>query len=259
MYPILIKIGEFTLHTYGLLLALAFLLAVLVAVREAKRVGIDPNIMMDLSFYALLAALVGSRVFYVITSWEEFRDNPVDIVRFWRGGLVFYGGLIFAFLAGLWYVRRHNLNFRQLADIVAPAIPLGQAVGRLGCFSAGCCYGQPADIPWAVIFTDPASLAPRGIALHPTQLYESAANFVIFLVLMAIRKKERFQGKLFWVYLLFYSVMRFMVEFYRDDPRGWVVPNTLSTAQAIGIPAALLAAYMLLRKTNPSPTVRRQK
>jgi len=137
MYPVLIKIGEFTLHTYGLLLALAFFLAVMIAVREAKRVGVDPNVMMDLSFYALLAALVGSRVFYVITTWEEFRDNPVDIVRFWRGGLVFYGGLIFAFLVGVWYVRKHRLNFTQLADIVAPAIPLGQAVGRLGCFAAG--------------------------------------------------------------------------------------------------------------------------
>jgi phosphatidylglycerol:prolipoprotein diacylglycerol transferase len=137
MYPILLKIGEFTLHTYGLLLAVGFLLAVMVALRESKRLGVDPNIMMDLAFYALLAALIGSRFFYVLTSWEEFRDNPVDIVRFWRGGLVFYGGLIFAFLVGLWYVRKHNLNFRHLADIVAPAIPLGQAVGRLGCFSAG--------------------------------------------------------------------------------------------------------------------------
>ena len=137
MYPILLKIGEFTLHTYGLLLAVAFFLAVLVALREAKRVGLDPNIMMDLAFYALLAALIGSRVFYVLTNWEEFRDNPVDIIRFWRGGLVFYGGLIFAFLTGLWYVRKHHLNFPQLADIMAPAIPLGQAIGRLGCFSAG--------------------------------------------------------------------------------------------------------------------------
>jgi phosphatidylglycerol:prolipoprotein diacylglycerol transferase len=137
MYPILLKIGEFTFHTYGFLLAVAFLLAVFVALREAKRLGVDPNLMMDLAFYALLAALIGSRFFYVLTSWEEFQDNPIDIVRFWKGGLVFYGGLIFAFLVGLWYVRKHRLNFRRLADIVAPAIPLGQAIGRLGCFSAG--------------------------------------------------------------------------------------------------------------------------
>ena len=248
MYPVLIKIGEFTLHTYGLLLALGFFLAVMLAVREAKRVGVDPNVMTDLCFYALLAALAGSRVFYVITTWEEFRDNPVDIVRFWRGGLVFYGGLIFAFFVGIWYVRKHRLNFTQLADIVAPAIPLGQAIGRLGCSAAGCCYGLPAEVPWAVTFTDPESLAPRGIPLHPAQLYESAATFLIFLVLMGIRKKERFQGKLFWFYLLFYSTARFIIEFYRDDPRGWVIPQVLSSAQAIGIPAAVLAVYMLLKK-----------
>ena len=100
-------------------------------------------------------------------------------------------------------------------------------------------------------------MAPRGIALHPTQVYESAANFVIFLFVMALRKKERFQGKLFWVYLLLYSVMRFIVEFYRDDPRGWVIPHALSTAQAIGIPAAFLAVYMLLRKKNPSSSAAR--
>ena len=258
MYPVLIKFGEFTLHTYGLLLAVGFLLAVMLTLREARRVGLDPNVMMDLNFYVLLAALIGSRVLYVITSWEEFRDNPVDIVRFWRGGLVFYGGFIFAFLAGIWYVRKHRLNFTQLADIVAPAIPLGQAIGRLGCFSAGCCYGLPTEGPCAVTFTDPESLAPRGIGLHPTQLYESGANFAIFLVLMALRKKERFQGKLFWIYLLSYSVMRFIVEFYRDDPRGWVIPHVLSTAQGIGIPAVILAVWMLLRKKPlPPPPSRR--
>ena len=249
MYPILIKVGEFTLHTYGLLLALAFFLAVGVAVREAKRRGVDPNVMMDLAFYVLLAALVGSRLFYVVTSWDEFRDNPVDIVRFWRGGLVFYGGLIFAFLVGAWYVRKHRLNFTQLSDIVAPAIPLGQAVGRLGCFAAGCCYGLPASVPWAVTFTDPQSLAPRGVPLHPTQVYESAATFAVFLFLMGIRKKERFRGKLFWIYLLLYSSARFVIEFFRDDPRGWVLSQTLSTAQGIAVPAVILAVYMLLRKT----------
>lgn len=137
MHPILFKIGDFTLHTYGVLLAVGFLLAVVVALKEARRIGLDPDLFMDLAFYTLIAALVGSRVFYVLTSWEEFRDNPIDIVRFWRGGLVFYGGLIFAFLTGIWYVRKHHLNFIPLADLFAPSIPLGQAVGRLGCFSAG--------------------------------------------------------------------------------------------------------------------------
>lgn len=251
MYPILLKIGSFTLHTYGVLLAIGFFLAVLVALKEARRVGIDPNIIMDLAFYIFLAALIGSRLFYVLSSWEEFRDNPVDIFRFWRGGLVFYGGLILAFLVGLWYVKKQHLKFAPLADIVAPSLALGQAIGRLGCFSAGCCYGKPTDLPWAVTFKDPFTLAPRDISLHPTQLYESLATFAIFLTLIFMRRQERFQGKLFWYYLLFYSTARFIIEFFRNDPRGWVIPEIFSPAQAIGVLAALLALFVLWWKKSP--------
>jgi phosphatidylglycerol:prolipoprotein diacylglycerol transferase len=137
MYPILIKFGDLTLHTYGVLIAIGFLLAVLVARNEAHRTGIDPNLILDLSFYLLLAALVGSRLFYILSNWEEFADHPLDAIKFWRGGLVFYGGLIFAFLVGIWYVRKHHLSFSKIADLMAPSIAIGQALGRLGCFSAG--------------------------------------------------------------------------------------------------------------------------
>lgn len=251
MYPVLLKIGSFTLHTYGMLLAIAFLLAVLFSLKEARRVGIDPNLIMDLAFYVLISALLGSRLFYVLSNWEEFRDHPMEIFLFWRGGLVFYGGLIFAFLIGLWYVKKNHLKFAILADLVAPAIALGQAIGRLGCFSAGCCYGKPAEVPWAVTFQDVHSLAPRGIPLHPTQLYESLATFTIFLTLIIMRRHVRFQGKLIWFYLIFYSAARFIVEFYRDDPRGWTIFGVLSPAQTIGILAAGLAIFMLWRKKSP--------
>lgn len=251
MFPILLKIGNFTLYTYGVLLATGFFLAVLIALKEARKMGLDPNIVLDLAFYILISALLGSRLFYVLSNWEEFRENPIDIFLFWRGGLVFYGGLIFAFLVGLWYVRKHHLKFAPLADLVAPSIALGQAVGRWGCFSAGCCYGRPTDLPWGVIFKDPNTLAPRGIPLHPTQLYESMATFAIFLSLMIMRRRPRFQGKIFWFYLLFYSLARFLIEFFRGDPRGWLIPQILSPAQGIGILAAILAIYMLGRKKSP--------
>lgn len=251
MYPILVRFGELTLHTYGVLLAGGFLLAVFLASREAHRTGIDPNLILDLSFYLLLAALLGSRLFYVLGNWPEFAANPIDVIKFWRGGLVFYGGLIFAFFIGVWYVRKHQLNFPKMADLLAPSIAIGQALGRLGCFSAGCCYGKPATGFCAVTFRDANSLAPLGIPLHPTQLYESAATFGIFLALIFMRRAKRFQGQLFWYYLLFYSMVRFIIEFYRGDPRGWAIPNVLSTAQAIGIPVALLALFMILRKKSP--------
>ena len=252
MLPILLEFGDLTLHTYGVMLAVGFLLAIFVALREARRLGIEANLIMDLAFYLLMAALVGSRLIYVISHWEEFQDDPLNALRFWRGGLVFYGGLIFAFLAGLWYVRKYRLNFPKLADLIAPSIALGQAVGRLGCFAAGCCYGLPTDVPWACTFTDPVSLAPRNIPLHPTQLYESAATFAIFITLLSMRRKGRFRGKLFWYYLLFYSLARFVIEFFRGDPRGFVIPGILSMAQAIGLGVILLTLLILFRKKPTS-------
>ena len=137
MHPILIKFGELTFYTYGVMLALGFLLAVALALKEARRTGIAPELILDLSFYLLLAALLGSRLFYVLGNLEEFRENLLDMIKFWRGGLVFYGGLICAFLVGTWYARKHRLDFHRMADLFAPSIAIGQTLGRLGCFSAG--------------------------------------------------------------------------------------------------------------------------
>ena len=258
MHPILVRFGDFTVHTYGVLLGVGFLLAVFLAREEGRRAGIDPDVMLDLSFYLLFGAILGSRLFYALTNWPEFAENPIDVLKFWRGGLVFYGGLIFAFLIGTWYVRKYRLNFQKLADAAAPSIALGQALGRLGCFSAGCCYGKPTTSFWAITFRDPDSLAPLGVPLHPAQLYESAATFGIFLALISMRRWERFQGRLLWYYLLFYSAARFIIEFFRGDPRGWAFPGLLSTAQATGIPVVLFALFMILRKKpGPDPATKR--
>jgi phosphatidylglycerol:prolipoprotein diacylglycerol transferase len=137
MFPIFARLADITIHTYGVMLALGFLLAILVAMRQARRTGLDPNVVLDLGFYFLIAGLLGSRLFYVAGNWEEFRNHPVEIVMFWRGGLVYYGGLIFAFLVGVWYIKKNRLDFAGIADLLAPSIALGQSLGRLGCFSAG--------------------------------------------------------------------------------------------------------------------------
>jgi phosphatidylglycerol:prolipoprotein diacylglycerol transferase len=137
MYPILARFADITIHTYGVMLALGFLLAILVAMGQARRTGLDPNLILDLSFYFLIAGLVGSRLFYVVGHWSDFRNNPIEIVMFWRGGLVFYGGLIFAFAVGVWYIKKHRLDFAKTADLLAPSIAIGQSLGRLGCFAAG--------------------------------------------------------------------------------------------------------------------------
>lgn len=257
MHPILIKIADFTLHTYGVFLAIGFLLAVALALKEARRIGIDPDLILDLAFYVLIAGILGSRLFHVLGNLPEFQQNPLDIFKFWRGGLVFYGGLIFAFLVSIRFIRKHRLDFRQMADLVAPSIAIGLALGRIGCFFAGCCYGLPSEIPCAVTFYDINSLAPLGVPLHPTQLYESAAAFAIFFTLISMRRRKRFQGQLFWYYLLFYSLARFIIEFYRADPRGWAIAGVLSTSQAIGIPAALLALYMIFLKKSSSGSTKK--
>ncbi len=137
MFPILTQFADITIHTYGVMLALGFILAISVALREARRQGLDPSLVMDLAFYFIIAGLLGSRLFYVVGHWDFFRHHPMEMVMFWRGGLVFYGGLIFAFIVGVWYVKKHRLNFPKLADLIAPSIAIGQTMGRLGCFSAG--------------------------------------------------------------------------------------------------------------------------
>jgi phosphatidylglycerol:prolipoprotein diacylglycerol transferase len=137
MFPIFARFADITIHTYGVMLALGFLLGILVAMRQARRTGLNPDLILDLAFYFLIAGLLGSRLFYVVGHWDDFRNNPVEIVMFWRGGLVFYGGLIFAFVVGTWYIKKNRLEFSRVADLIAPSIAIGQTLGRLGCFSAG--------------------------------------------------------------------------------------------------------------------------
>jgi len=247
MHPVLFKIGPLTIHTYGVLVAAGFLLGLGLAIRQAKKEDIPPNKIVDLGFYILLAALIGSRLFFVIINAPHYLRNPIDILKIWEGGLVFYGGLLFAIPIVLWYVKKHALGIWNTADLFAPSIAIGHAIGRLGCFFAGCCYGKPAEgLPWAVTFTDPASLARIGIPLHPTQLYESLGEFVNFLILIILRRYKSFNGQLFFTYLLLYSVLRFIVEFFRGDVgRGSITPQ-ISLPQGISILIFLVAVIGLI-------------
>ena len=162
MHPVLFHIGPFALHTYGVFVATAFLAAIGLALREARIVNEDADRILDLCFYVIIAAIVGSRILYVVINWPTFQEDPVEIIRIWHGGLVFYGGFIAALLTALWYIRTRGLSTWKTADILAPPIAFGQFVGRIGCFFAGCCYGKPCKLPWAVTFTNAESLAPKG-------------------------------------------------------------------------------------------------
>lgn len=251
MYPILFKFGPLTIHTYGLFVALGFLVGLVLAVRQARREGILVQKIVDLGFYVLLASIIGSRLFFVFLNLSYYMNNPLDIFKIWEGGLVFYGGVLLAIPIFVWYVRRKNLGLWRTADIFAPSIAIGHAFGRIGCFSAGCCYGKIAEsLPWSVIFTNPECLAPINVPLHPTQLYEAVGETINFLILLTLRKYKSFNGQLFLSYILVYSVLRFTIEFFRGDvERGYITGN-LSVAQGISILmfAGAIIGFLILRQ-----------
>lgn len=258
MHPILFEIPQFDIgfgpigpipiRLYGLMIGIGFLLAVWTASRRARREGVDPDRILDMGVYLLLAAIVGSRVFYVLTNLNEFSRNPLDAFAIWKGGLVFYGGLLAAIPVGIWYVRRHALPVWKTADIVAPSIALGHAFGRLGCFFAGCCFGEPCSGSFCITFNDPHTLAPQGVPLYPTQLMESGGELINFVVLLIVYRYRTFDGQVFWLYPLLYAVLRFGVEFFRGDTaRGLYFGGAVSTSQIIAAGMFFFSLFMLWR------------
>lgn len=242
MWPILLKFGSFGLHTYGAFVAAGFLAGYGWMVHSGKTRNISQDTVLDLAWVLLLSGLIGARALYVAFNWDYYLQSPLEILKLWEGGLVFYGGLILASAAGVFWTRQKKLSIALIADLVAPGLALGHAFGRLGCFAAGCCYGRPCDLSWAATFNHPESLAPQGIALHPSQIYEAGLNFLLFFILnyAANRKNALGTGRVAALYVLFYSLARFSVEFTRGDDRGplflsltatqWVAAATFSLA-----------------------------
>ena len=233
MYPNLFSIGPFTLHTYGFFVALGFITGLMVTIRIGKSEGIDQQQVMDMGFVMILSAIIGSRLFYVVMNISFFRYHLIDIFKVWQGGLVFSGGLITVVLVMIWYARRHGLMLMKTCDLWAPGVAIGQAIGRIGCFMAGCCYGRPTGAEWGVVFTDPHSLAPLNIPLHPTQLYSSISGFIIFLILMIIYAKKKFAGQVFLWLLILHSTARLLIERFRGDDRGIFLNTGMSDTQFV--------------------------
>lgn len=257
MHPVLIEFGFIKIFTYGLLVASGFFFAIMLSAHLGKKQGMDPQKIIDLSFYILIASLVGARLLYIIVEFDYFSANPLEVFKFWNGGLVFYGGLILGVVVTIVYLKKHQMPLWAVADIVAPSLALGQAIGRWGCFFAGCCYGRETDVPWAITFTNESSLAPLGVALHPTQIYLSLNALVIFGILMWLSKRKSFDGQIIWAYGILYSIGRFIIEFYRDDDRG--VVGMFSTSQIIGIIVFAVSIIMLflLRRSNTEQSLQK--
>ncbi len=247
MHPVLVHIGFVTIYTYGLFVALGILAALWMGTYEAQKRGITKEQVMDMAFYAILCGFAGARGLFVAINPSLFYGRWLDVFKIWEGGLVFYGGLIGALLAVAFYVYRHNLKPGAVLDVIAVCAPLGHAIGRMGCFFAGCCYGRICTLPWAVRFTNPQTLArPIGVPLHPTQLYSVLANLTIFAILFTMSRRAKCSGRLFLVYILIYGLARSFIEIFRNDPRGSVFGGMLSTSQAIGLTAAVISAAVLV-------------
>jgi phosphatidylglycerol:prolipoprotein diacylglycerol transferase len=282
MFPELFKIPytNFSINTYGFLLAVAFLAGLLLMARLAARDGLDRQKVIDLGLWVLAASLIGSKALMVIAEWDvTYRDNLREIftLDFLRSGGVYYGGFIAAVIASVIAMRYYKLPWWRTADSFAPGIILGQAIGRLGCFSAGCCWGKPTTGWYGVHFSEKGHevtgvptmvrylaetqrnvwaerLADQGgmlaqLKLHPTQLYEAGAALLILAVLLLIHRRRRFEGQVILAYAMLYSVARFIIEYWRDDPRGDLFGLSTSQFIAIILFVGALATYIYrLRK-----------
>jgi phosphatidylglycerol:prolipoprotein diacylglycerol transferase len=249
MHPELFHLGSFAIPTYGFLMACGFLSALFLLRKRAARFGLSPDDAADLGVWVLLAGLVGAKLLLLIVEWKRFHLLEArSLLELLRSGGVFYGGLIGAIVAAIVFLRLRRLDFWAVADAAAPSIALGQAIGRIGCFAAGCCWGKECHLPWAVTFSSAVAEqnvgVPIGIPLHPTQLYE-AVGTLLLCGLLLLFERRRFSGETFARYVVGYALLRGSIEFFRGDPRGEVF-GLLSTSQFIALCGLLLGAAILI-------------
>jgi phosphatidylglycerol:prolipoprotein diacylglycerol transferase len=238
VYPQLVHFGRFFLPTYGFLVSLGVLIGLWISVRNSERLGIDGEKAWNLGILVVLCGIVGAKVLYVINEGMSARE--IFSIETLQAGGVFSGGLIAALLAAAWYVRRHHLPALRTCDAFAPGLALGHAIGRIGCFAAGCCYGKPTHHFWGVVFTNPLAhqitQTPLNVRLEPTQLFESAVELANFFFLMWLLKRRKFDGQVFGAFMFIYGVARFFLEYLRDDPgRGSVFGGAMTGTQLIAI------------------------
>lgn len=253
MYPVFLQIGSFELATYGVMTAMGYIAASLYLLPRAQKINLDKDTFWNLIFILFVGALIGAKLLFIIVSWPELgvtlAEKITTIIKNFRYGFVFFGGLIVAVIALLWYMRHKKLPILKTSDFLIVGVPLGHALGRIGCFCAGCCYGRPTSMPWGVTFTNPHALIPpelMGIALHPTQLYESAGNLLLFILLHFAYKRPHKDGAILVTYIFAYSLMRFVIEFFRGDFRGNFLFG-MSPSQCISLGAAAVALVIWLK------------
>ena len=252
MHPIIFKFGPVTIYSYGLMVAIAFIFGIYFAKLEAIRKNIKVDLIYDFIFYLIIASLIGARLYYVLFfNPAGFREDPAAIFKIWQGGLSIHGALLGGILVALLFSEFRKISFWRLADITAPSIILGQAIGRFGCFLNGCCFGTPTKLFFGVRF--PKGSLPHltygDQLIHPAQLYESIFNIMGFILLWLLRKKIKFDGGLFLLYLIIYSIIRLIVsEFRGDNPYLW--DTHIKIAQVVSMGMIIIAGILFFRRKS---------
>jgi len=254
VFPQLVHFGSFWLPTYGALVSIGVLVGLTVAAKISQRQGINPEKAWNLGVLAVISALIGAKLLLVINDWSWYAAHPREVFSLstLQAGGVFYGGLIAAVAASLWYIRRNHMPVLRTCDSFAPGIALGHAIGRLGCFAAGCCFGKPTNLPWGVVFTNRVANAisgtPLGVRLHPTQLYESAVELINFFVLYWLIQRRKNDGQVIGLYMFLYGFARYFLDMVRDDPeRGVLFGGAMTGTQLISILLVVAGAALWLR------------
>jgi phosphatidylglycerol:prolipoprotein diacylglycerol transferase len=254
MHPVLFRIGPLVIYTYGVLVATGVLAGLWYARRQAPRAGLNPDLVWNLGIYMILVALVLAKVWLVLASWDYYVAHPREIfsIATFQSGGTFYGGILGAVLTILLYTHYQKMPLLAVMDTLGAALPLGHAIGRLGCFAAGCCYGKPTSLPWGVTFTSETAerLAgtPLGVHLHPTQLYEASVELLNFIFLIWLGRRQRFTGQIIGTYFLLYGAERGIIEFFRGDPgRTMMFHGTVSLMQIASIALILAGAFLWWR------------
>lgn len=259
MFPVIFRIGGYFQSSYGVVIVLGVLTGLWMAVRLGRKAGLDGEAVLNLGIYAALSALAGAKLLMVLADLDFYLRNPGEIFSLstFRAAGIFFGGLISALVVAYFYVRRKRLSFLAVSDVFAPAIALGHAIGRVGCFLAGCCWGQHSDLPWAVTFTNPLANelfgTPLGVPLHPTQLYEAAGEAVIFVILYRRFHRPHRPGRVIGLYLVLYPALRFLVEFVRAHLEANPYLGPLLAEQWLAL-ALLAGGVWLLRHRLPAAT-----
>ena len=253
MFPKLVEWGSFYLPTYGVLVAAAFLVAIWLTVRLGKRAGLSAELVTNLAVYCALAGMLGAKLLMFIFDWQKYASGELELFAFstLQAAGVYQGGLLLALLTAYLYMRHMNMPKLLTCDVFAPGLALGHAVGRLGCFSAGCCWGQQCDRSWAVTFRDPDAHeltgVPLGIPLHPTQIYEAAAELLIFALLLWYIRRPHKTGTVIGLYLVLYSVARFVVELYRHHDQALPFGGPWSLTQWISLATLGIGIWLVVK------------